>query len=74
MEEIAKSVAYEEETIQVWKDVQATLKLGKFNLRKFICNNDVVTGKIPDEHRSETKNKTFEVELHTSGHAVECAY
>ena len=58
----AKSVAFVEEAIEVYKDVRTTLKLGGFILLKWICNNDLVNGSIPQQDRSEVKNKTFEAE------------
>ena len=66
MDDYAKSVATVEEPIQVYKDVRTTLKLGGFNLLKWISNDDLVTGTIPERDRSEAKNKTFEAEPHTS--------
>ena len=61
-----KSVTTVEEVIQVYKDIRTTLKLGGFNLLKWICYDDLVTGSIPEGDRSEAKNKTFEAEPYTS--------
>ena len=55
-----------EEAIQVYKYVRPTLKLGGFNLLKWICNEDLVTESIPEGDRSEAKNKTFEAEPYIS--------
>ena len=66
MDDSGKSVATVEEVIEVYKDVRTTLKLGGLNLLKWICNDDLVTGNIPEGDRLEAKNKTFEAEPHTS--------
>ena len=63
MDDIAKSVGTVEEAIQVYKDVRT---LGGFSLLKWIGNEDLVTGSIPEGDRSEAKNKTFEAEPYTS--------
>ena len=74
MEDFAKSVATVEEAFQVYKDVRITLKLGGFNLLKWICNDDLVTRTIPERDRSEAKNKTFDAEPHTSSFlGMQCA-
>ena len=66
MDDFAKSVETEEEAMLVYKDLRETLKLGGFNLLKCICNNESVTETIPEEQRSEARNKTFEAEPLTS--------
>ena len=61
LDHFAKSVATVEEANQVDKDVRTTLKSGEFNLLKWICNNDLVTGSIPEGDKSKAENKTFEL-------------
>ena len=55
--DFAKLVATVEDAVQVYKDMRTTLKLRDFNLMKRICDNEVLFGNIPDEDRSEAKNK-----------------
>ena len=66
MDDFAKSVKTEEEARFVYQDVRETLKLGGFNLLKWICNNEAVFNSIPGKDRSDAVNKTFEAEPHTS--------
>ena len=66
MDHFAKSVKTEEEARFVYQDVRETLKLGGFNLLKWICNNEAVFNSIPGKDRSDAVNKTFEAEPHTS--------
>ena len=53
MDDFAKVVAIVEETIQVYKIVRNTPKLGGFILLKWICNDDLVIGNIPEGDRSD---------------------
>ena len=66
MDDFAKSVLTVEDAIQVYTEVRTTLKLGGFNLLKWICNDDLVIGSIQEGDRSEAKNKIFEPEPYTS--------
>ena len=65
MDDFAKSVKTEEARF-VYQDVRETLKLGGFNLLKWICNNEAVFNSIPGKDISDAVNKTFEAEPHTS--------
>ena len=66
MDDFAKSVETEEEARFVYQDVRETLRLGGFNLLKWICNSEAVCNSIPEKDRSDAVNKTFEAEPHTS--------
>ena len=65
MDDFAKSVATVEEAVNVYQEVRTTFQK-RFNLLKWIGNNEVVSRSIPEKDRSEAKSKTFEAELHTS--------
>ena len=67
------SVASVEEAMQNFKDIRTTLKLGGFNLMKWIFNKEVDSEDNPDEDRPEAKKNLWSgaSHFHTCGHGVE---
>ena len=57
-----KSVASEEEAVEVYKCLQKSLALGGFQLTKWFCNSEKVMEDILPEDTSDALSKTFEAE------------
>ena len=58
MHKFVKSVASEEEALQVYKNLRKSLADGGFQLTKWICNSEKVMGEILSEDRSVALSKT----------------
>ena len=61
-DDFVKSVASEEEDVEVYKCLRKSLADGGFQLTKWICNSEKVMGRISPENRSSALSKTFEAE------------
>ena len=62
MDDFVKSVASEEESVEVYKCLRKSLADGGFQLTKWICNSEKVMERIPPEDRSSALSKAFEAE------------
>ena len=62
MDDFVKSVASEEEAVQVYKNLRKSLADGGFQLTEKICNFEKVMEELPTEERSVALRKTFEAE------------
>ena len=62
MDDFAKSVATEEEAVEVYKCLRKSSADQGFQLTKWICNSEKVIKEISPEDRSVALSKTFEAE------------
>ena len=62
MDDFVKSVASEEEAVEVYKCLRKSLVDRGFQLTKWICNSEKVMEEISSEDRSVSLSKTFEAE------------
>ena len=62
MDDFVKSVASEDEAVEVYKCLRKSLADGGFQLTKWICNSEKVMERISPEDRSSALSKTFEAE------------
>ena len=62
VDDFVKSVASEEEAVDVYRSLRKTLAGGGFQLTKWICNSEKVMKEIPPDDRSVALSKTFEAE------------
>ena len=62
MDDFVKSVASEEEAVDVYRSLQKSLADRGFQLTKWICNSEKVMKEISPEDRSVALSKTFEAE------------
>ena len=62
MDNVVKSVASEEEAVEVYKCLRKSLADGGLQLTKWICNSEKVMGRISPEDRSSALSNTFEAE------------
>ena len=62
MDDFVKSVASEEEAVDVYRSLRKSLAERDFQLTKWICNSEKVMEEIPSEDRSVSLSKTFEAE------------
>ena len=62
MDGFVKSVASEEEAVEVYRSLLKILAGGGFQLTKWICNSEKVMEEIPSEDRSFALSRTFEAE------------
>ena len=62
MDDFVKTVASEEEAVEVYKCLRKSLADGGFQLTKWICNSEKVMERISPEDRSSALSKTFEAE------------
>ena len=62
MDDFVKSVASEEEAVDVYRSLQKSLADRGFQLTKWICNSDKVMKEISPEDRSVALSKTFEAQ------------
>ena len=62
MDDVVKSVASEEEAVEVYKCLRKSLADGGFQLTKSICNSEKVMGERSPEDRSVSLSETFEAE------------
>ena len=65
MDDFIKSVETQEETTEVFNQLQPLLSRHGFELKKWISNNDAVTKAIPEDFKSISNTKQVEVELNT---------
>ena len=62
MDDFVKSVASEEEAVEVYKCLRKSLADRGFQLTKWICNSEKVMEEISPEDRSVSLSETFEAE------------
>ena len=62
MDDFVKSVASEEEAVEVYKCLRKSLSDGGFQLTEWICNSEKVMEDIPSEDRSVALIATFEAD------------
>ena len=70
MNDFIKSVETPEEAIEVFNQLYPLLSQHVFELKKWISNDDAVTEAIPEDLKSISNTKQFEVEPRTEGSSV----
>ena len=70
MDDFIKSVETPEEAIEVFNQLQPLLSQQRFELKKWISNNDAVTEANPEDLKSIRNTKQVEVEPNTEGSSV----
>ena len=70
MDDFIKSVEIPEEAIKVFNQLQPLLSQHGFELKKWISKNDAVTKAIPEDLKSISNMKQFEVKPNTEGSSV----
>ena len=70
MDDFINSVETPEEAIEVFNQQQPLLSHHRFELKKWISNNDAVTEAIPEDLKSISNTKQAEVEPSTEGSSV----
>ena len=63
MDDFVKSVASEDEAVEVYKCLRKSVADGGFQQTKWICKSETVMERISPEDRSGALSKTFEAEL-----------
>ena len=70
IDDFIKSVETPEEEIEVFNQLQPLLSRHRFELKRWISNNDAVTKAIPEDLKSISNTLQVEVETNTEGSSV----